>query len=85
MNLYYSSKEFDCQRGTEKWSLTTGHEGSNVGFILYGEHCSMFEAERILQNWGVDNIEEGTCAIDVNRSWSSAYANIFAERPQGLE
>lgn len=77
MSLDHSFKEFCYQRGAEKRLLATGHVGSNVGFILYGEYCSTVDAERMLRNWGVGNTEDGTCVIEENRSWTPVNANVL--------
>lgn len=77
MSLDHSFKEFCYQRGAEKQLLATGHVGSNVGFIFYGEYRSLVDAERMLGNWGVDNMEDGTYFIEGNRSWTPVYANVL--------
>ena len=79
--LHHSFKEFCYRRGTEQWLLAIGYVGSDVGFILYGEYCSMFETEGMLQKWGVDNTEEGKYTIDGSTCWTPAYGNELLRGP----
>ena len=42
VNPGYSFKEFCSERGTEKWTLVTGHVGSSTGSISHRDYYSMF-------------------------------------------
>lgn len=49
VNPGYSFKEFCYERGTEKWTLVTGHVGSSTGSISHRDITARLYAERMTE------------------------------------